>query len=279
MSLFEATTFLLTRKDPFNIIGEEGVSPMIQDILPRYQETADGIKVEFTVPFDIISSTYIIVYVNDVRQTTGYSVVSNKIVFTSAPIADSLITIQRVLPIEWTNENYGSMDKEVFSNILTNIVAQMQTLKEEVDRAVKTEPYDRDDGGSMSEDFINQMRDALDILNEIERLTPSLVALKSEIDTYIEDASDSIIAYINNMTSDRIAEFSQLADQKLEQLQAIVSTLSTDATLGGNNASDSIMSSQKAVKTYVDNSLSTKFQVVTSLPASPSADTFYFIKE
>ena len=225
---------------------------MIQDILPRYQETADGIKTEFTPPFDLLDSDYIIVYVNDTRLSTGYSVVSNKIVFTTAPVADSLVTIQRVLPIEWTNENYGSIDKEVFSNILTNLVAQMQTLKEAVDRAVKTEPYDRDDGGSMSEDFIRQMREALDILDEIERLTPSLVALKNEIDTYIEDASDAVVAYINNLTSDDIAEFSQLADQKLAQLQAIISTISIDPTLGGNSASDSVTSSQKAIKSYVD---------------------------
>lgn len=51
--------------------------------------------------------------------------------------------------------------------------------------------------------------------------------------------------------------------------------ISTDATLGGNNASDEIVSSQKAVKSFVENkSYQTTSNLVTSVSSS-STDSQY----
>lgn len=163
---------------------------MIQDILPRYQETANGSKKAFVVPFDTLDSNYIIVYLDSNRQNSGYTVAGNTITFATAPANNTLVTIQRVLPIEWTSNNIGALNLESLGNILTQIVAQIQTIKEEVKRAVKTNPYDEDDGGSMSEDFLSQLREAEDILDEFKRTAEDLMAAKEEIDAFIAAIAD-----------------------------------------------------------------------------------------
>ena len=155
---------------------------MIQDILPRYQEIADGVKTAFTVPFDTLSSQYIIVYVDKTRQTNNYSLSNKTVTFSTAPSENSLVTILRILPIEWTDSNYGALNPETISNILTQIVAQIQTLKEECSRAVKTNPYDRDDGTSIAESFLSDFREAQDILEQFQQLSEDLTELKQDID-------------------------------------------------------------------------------------------------
>lgn len=53
--------------------------------------------------------------------------------------------------------------------------------------------------------------------------------------------------------------------------------LDTDTNLGGNSASDSVVSSQKAIKTYADNktaNMQTTSNLVTSISSS-STDTQY----
>lgn len=191
---------------------------MIQDILPRYQEIADGVKTAFTVPFDTLSSDYIVVYVDEVKQNSGYSLNNKTVNFSTAPSNKSLVTILRILPIEWTNETYGSISPQTISSILTKIVAQIQTLKEECSRAVKTNPYDKEDGRSISESFLSDFREAQDILEQFKKLSEDLTELKEEIDAYIEDASGEIVDYINNMVSDKIGEYNQNAATKTNEL-------------------------------------------------------------
>lgn len=204
---------------------------MIEDILPRYQEKADGSKVNFTVPFDILNQNYIIVYADDSRLTSGYTVnVGTKtITFATAPEEDTLVTVLRVVPLSWTDDNYGAINSDVISAIITQLVAQVQTLKEEVSRSVKTNPYDEEDGGSMSENFIREMRESLDILEQFKQLAEDLSGMKAEIDQYIEDASEVIVAYINNMVSDSIAEYNQNAAAKTLDLETRASYLESVA--------------------------------------------------
>lgn len=203
---------------------------MIQDILPRYQETADGSKKTFTVPFDVLGENYVIVYKNDSKQTSGYSLSGNTITFTTAPANNTLITIQRVVPVEWTSNNYGALSPETLGNILTRIVAEIQTVKEEVDRAPKTEVYDQENGSSISAYFFSQMRQAVDILEQFKALAESLEELKDEVDSYIETASSSTITYINNMVSDKIGEYNQNATEKTNALNERVTYLEEVAT-------------------------------------------------
>lgn len=211
---------------------------MIQDILPRYQEVADGVKTAFTVPFDTLDSRYIIVYIDSTRQTSNYSLNNKTVTFTTAPRENALVTIQRILPIEWTNSNYGSLNPEAISGILTQIVAQIQTMKEECSRAVKTNPYDKEDGTSASETFLADFREAQDILEEFKQLSDDLAAMKAEIDEYIEDASSEIIAYINDMVSDSIAEYNLNAAEKtaiLNQRSAYLISVADETEYVYNN--------------------------------------------
>lgn len=192
---------------------------MIEDILPRYQEITDGEKTAFTVPFDVLDSNFIIVYQNDNKQTSGYTISEKTITFTTAPIKDTLITIQRVVPTDWTFDSYGALNSETLGNIITRIVAEIQTIKEESSRAFKTRVYDRETGESQADAFIKQMREALDILEQFQELADTLADMKAEIDQYIEEASAVVTEYINNIASDKIAEFTQLADSKTQTLE------------------------------------------------------------
>lgn len=192
---------------------------MIEDILPRYQEIADGEKTAFTVPFDVLDNNFIIVYQNDNKQTSGYTISEKTVTFTTAPIKDTLITIQRVVPIDWTFDSYGALNSETLGNIITRIVAEIQTIKEESSRAFKTRAYDAETGESQADAFIKQMREALDILEQFQELADTLADMKAEIDQYIDEASTTVTNYINSMTSDKIAEFTQLADSKTRALE------------------------------------------------------------
>lgn len=200
---------------------------MIQDILPRYQERADGTKTAFTVPFDTLSPEYIIAYKDTTRLTASdFTVSGNVVTFNQAPTANQLVTILRVLPIEWTSSSFGALNPEAIVEILSRIVAQIQTLKEEVSRSVKTRPYDEENGESLSDYFLGQMQQSIDVLEQFQQLSEDLTALKTEVDQYIEDASDTIVAYINNMTSDKIAEYNQNAIAKTNTLEQRASYLS-----------------------------------------------------
>lgn len=168
----------------------------IEDILPRYQEIADGNKLEYSVAFDLIDAKFISVYLGSDKQLSGFNVdiENKKIIFESAPNSGLLVTIVRAVPVSWESTLHGAINSEGLNSLLTHIVASIQTVQEEVSRAVKSNIYDQNDGGQLSEFFLKQLTDAQDILDRSEN-TLSL------LNTTVQNALSSIESARSNALS------------------------------------------------------------------------------
>lgn len=153
----------------------------IEEVLPRHQEIANGTKSEFNVAFDLMDNRFVSVYVGSEKLNSGYNVdiENRKIIFDSAPANGELVTIVRVVPVTWESKLHGALNSEGINSILTHIIASVQTVKEEVSRAIKSNIYDPYDGGQASKFFLEQLIDAQDILNRSEN-TLRLVNLANQ---------------------------------------------------------------------------------------------------
>jgi hypothetical protein len=161
----------------------------IEDILPRYQEIANGSKKEFSVDFALLEDRFVNVYVDSEKLVSGYkvNVDGGKITFDSAPAKGKNITIVRAVPISWEDTFNGALNSSSLNSLLIYLTASIQTVKEEVSRAVKTSISDNINGGEVSEFFLKQLTDAKDILDKSENTLALLT-------TTIQDALISIEA-------------------------------------------------------------------------------------
>lgn len=190
---------------------------MIQDILPRYQTTADGSTSAFQVPFPLLSADAVVVYEGSTLQaTSAYSVnlSTSTITFTTAPAANTVVTIIRSLPVSWEDSLNGALDKNSIDEALTLIIAKVQTLEEALARSPKTNPYDEDVGGSLSALFFQKMNAALDSLSQAQVIYAQVQATGSQALTDISTEKTSAISDINSNASDRIGEFNSNATAK-----------------------------------------------------------------
>lgn len=195
---------------------------MIQDILPRYQEVANGSKTAFTFPFDVLRNEFIEVYVGSDKVTSGWTLSASEktITFGVAPVAGKVITIYRNIPVEWIN-NLGTASSASIGEAITYLVAQIQTIKEGLSRAIQTRITDTDKGEDLSDDYINSLGQATSLYGQCEILLAQIQSEGADIEAlYLE-----FLGRMNNF-------------------------ISTDTNLG---TSDTVVPSQKAVKTYVDN--------------------------
>lgn len=143
---------------------------MIQDILPRYQEVANGSKTAFTFPFDALKDEFIEVYLGTTKVTTGWSLSGNTVTFTTAPENGVVVTIYRNIPIEWIETNLGGVGQESIENISTYLVAQIQTIKEGLRRAIQTRITDTDKGEDISDSYIDSLEQATSLYGQCETL-------------------------------------------------------------------------------------------------------------
>lgn len=167
---------------------------MIADILPRYQEVANGSKKAFTYTFDTIDSSYINVYLGTTRQTSGFSISGKTVTFTTAPASSTVVTIVRVIPTDWEQEVLGAVNKDSLNKIFTNIIAKMQTLKEELSRAVKTDVTDTETG---SAHFLSMLSDAMDSLGQANTKYAQVLSSATQALSDIDDAKSAALAAIN----------------------------------------------------------------------------------
>lgn len=190
---------------------------MIQDILPRYQTTADGSTSAFQVPFPLLNANAVVVYEGSTLQaSSAYSVnlSTSTITFTTAPAANTVITIIRSLPVSWENSLNGALDKNSIDEALSLVIAKVQTLEEALARAPKTNPYDEDTGGSLSALFFQKMNAALDSLSQAQVLYTQIQAAGSQALTDISTEKTTAISNINTNASDRTGEFNTNATAK-----------------------------------------------------------------
>lgn len=197
-----------------------GYISTIEDILPRFQETTNGEKTVFSADFNFISSDFILVYLGNTKQTSGYTIdtESNSVTFAVAPAVNTIVTIVRAIPVSWEDSdagnNHGTMDKDSFDKIFSLLVGKMQTLKEEISRCVKTPIYSDKNGEQVSEFFLEQITDALAVLSQ---------------------AQDSL-ALIQSTSSSAIESVNNALESALSQIQVQVQAAAASATAAANSA-------------------------------------------
>lgn len=197
-----------------------GYISTIEDILPRFQETTNGEKTVFSADFNFISSDFILVYLGNTKQTSGYTIdtESNSVTFAVAPVVNTIVTIVRAIPVNWEDSdagnNHGTMDKDSFDKIFSLLVGKMQTLKEEISRCVKTPIYSDKNGEQVSEFFLEQITDALAVLSQ---------------------AQDSL-ALIQSTSSSAIESVNNALESALSQIQVQVQAAAASATAAANSA-------------------------------------------
>lgn len=186
---------------------------MIADILPRYQEVANGTKKAFTVPFDILDSSYINVYLGSTKQTSGFSinVSGKKVTFTTAPSSSTVVTIVRVIPTSWEQEVLGAVNAETLNNIFTVLIAKMQTLEEGLNRAIKTDVTDTETG---STHFLELLSDAIDSLGQANTKLAQVQSSATQALSDISDAETTALSNFNSNATSKTNTFNTNASNK-----------------------------------------------------------------
>ena len=229
----------------------------IEDILPRLQEIANGEKTVFSANFDFISSDFVLVYLDEEKQTTGFTVdqTSNTVTFTTAPTSGTVVTIVRAIPVDWESETAKSaLDRDALNRIYSLLVGKMQTIKEEVSRCMKTPIYSNKNGEQLSQFFLEQITHALDVLDNAEQV----------IDELEEKTADSV-SQINSAASTGL---SSIESAKTESLSSIT-TQTTSSLSQINSAASTGLSSIESAKTESLSSITT--QTTSSLSQINSA--------
>ena len=192
----------------------------IEDILPRYQEIADGNKKSFNVAFDLIDTKFVSVYLGSDKQTSGFNVdIENKeVVFDSAPNSGLLVTIVRAVPVSWESTLHGAINSTSINSLLTHIIASIQTVQEEVSRAVKSNVYDQIEGGQLSEFFLKQLTDAQDILDRSENTLSLLNTTIQNALSSVETARSEAINNINNTYQENLNDINEASSTALSSI-------------------------------------------------------------
>lgn len=192
----------------------------IEDILPRYQEIADGNKKSFNVAFDLIDTKFVSVYLGSDKQTSGFNVdIENKeVVFDSAPNSGLLVTIVRAVPVSWESTLHGAINSTSINSLLTHIIASIQTVQEEVSRAVKSNVYDQNEGGQLSEFFLRQLTDAQDILDRSENTLSLLNTTIQNALSSVETARSEAINNINNTYQENLNDINEASSTALSSI-------------------------------------------------------------
>lgn len=118
------------------------------NIVPRVRYIADGTTTDFFYNFTIFSPEDIDIYADDQLQSQNYQVVidkenGGKIIFNSAPLKDTIITIIRNLELKRTSDfqENGTFRAKVINHELDYQVASLQQLDEKISRTIIFPPY------------------------------------------------------------------------------------------------------------------------------------------
>lgn len=226
----------------------------IEDILPRLQEIANGEKTVFSADFSFISSEFVLVYLGEEKQTSGYTVdaTANTVTFATPPATNTIVTIVRAVPLNWevsdSGNNRGAMDKDAFDRVFSLLVGKMQTLKEELSRCVKTPISSDKNGEQVSEFFLTQLADALTVLSQAQ----------------------DVLALIQSTSSSALASINSALETALSQIQVQVQRASDFA--------DSAEASANLAQTTVNNALGDIEDALNEALAHLNL-SFYYTKE
>lgn len=199
----------------------------IEDILPRLQEIANGEKTVFSADFSFISSEFVLVYLGEEKQTSGYTVdvTANTVTFATPPATNTIVTIVRAVPLNWevsdSGNNHGAMDKDAFDRVFSLLVGKMQTLKEELSRCVKTPISSDKNGEQVSEFFLAQLADALTVLSQAQDVLALIQSTSSSALASINSALETALSQIQVQVQ-RASDFADSAEASANLAQTTV---------------------------------------------------------
>ena len=155
----------------------------IQDLSPRVNYLGDSIKTEFNIPFQIINPDYIEVFVNKIKVTTGYNILTNNIVFSTPPISGESITIMRVIPLEHIESlrTKGILDFDLLDNVITNLVAQVQTVNDKLNRTPMAPVNYTGTASDLFSTFEEATDEALSVLDSVTDIKNQVEVLQNNI--------------------------------------------------------------------------------------------------
>lgn len=127
----------------------------IGNVMPRIQFIGNALSTQFVYPFAIFSENDLEVYLNDVKQTSGFSVsgagssFGGTVTFGTAPGVGVMVTLRRNLAIQRTTDFHESGDfrAATLNNELDYQTAALQDVAADLAKAVRTSPTD--DGANL----------------------------------------------------------------------------------------------------------------------------------
>lgn len=179
---------------------------MIEDILPRKTVIADGVLTEVAFDFEVVNAEYIKVYLNGVLQNSGWSLSDNKIIFTSAPSANTTITVIRDLPVNYISpiKSRGALTSDKIDEHLSEMTAKVQTLSEKISR-VPTYPVDTLlTGEQITEDFLEKFQKSSDNLASISEAKDEVVTAKVDGIKALNDETARLTAQVANAIDGKV---------------------------------------------------------------------------
>ena len=179
---------------------------MIEDILPRKTVIADGVLTEVAFDFEVVNADYIKVYLNGVLQNSGWSLSDNKIIFTSAPSANTTITVIRDLPVNYISpiKARGALTSDKIDEHLSEMTAKVQTLSEKISR-VPTYPVDTLlTGEQITEDFLEKFQKSSDNLASISEAKDEVVTAKVDGIKALNDETARLTAQVANAIDGKV---------------------------------------------------------------------------
>lgn len=172
---------------------------IINDIRPRIQFEATGETATFSFSFVIFEKKDLEVYLNDNKQTSGYTVNLNadkkgSVTFDVAPQSGTLVTLVR-------NMNYAqhtdftacvNLQREVLHTELSRIFAMIQQIAYKIARAVAISDTSNIDPSVLVDD-IEALYAIKDIMAELSKSADDIVLCASKMSA-IENAPDQAAA-------------------------------------------------------------------------------------
>ncbi len=115
------------------------------DVTPIVRYTADGEQTVFAYPFPIFASEDLKVYLNGAQQVSGFVIfgagqtLGGNVTFDTAPADETIVTLERFLPIERVTDYLegGDFSAQSINNELDYLVAAIQQVERENDTALK----------------------------------------------------------------------------------------------------------------------------------------------
>jgi len=235
----------------------------IGDIEPRVQYSGDGTQTIFTYPFPIFSDSDLEVYLDNVLQTSGYTVsgagnsAGGTVTLDSPAGVGVLITLRRHLAIERTTDfqESGEFRAKVINDELDREVAMIQQVNDDLGRTLHLQAFDP----SVSLELpgkTTRMDKALGFDSDGSPVasTMTLSALESGATDASASAASSLVSETNAAASQAAASGSATAASSSAASaasSAAASAISASSALASENAAQSSEDNADAHATQV----------------------------